>query len=460
MFQVPVELQALVDIYDQPFVIIGDDHRVIVVNQAFRKAFHANGHGAIGAPCHLWMADHHGPKPCGSNGRTCPFTETFTHQVPRTSTLTYRDADGREHLVRTQAYPLQTQSGRTAVGVLMKRESMPDRPGGGDGTCPGARMVGQSTPFREMLDRLLMAANSDAPILLQGNTGTGKELAADFVHRHSARHRGPFQTIDCSVLSGDLFESEVFGHERGSFTGSVREKRGLFELADGGTLFLDEIGEMPPPLQAKLLRVLESGSFRRLGGLRTRKADVRIICATNRQLLGSPLFRSDLYYRIACMGVRLPSLAERRADIHLLAGELLDRIGRSSGKRFSIDHPALTLLEDYDFPGNIRELRNILWQAAISAPDGHVGVTQIAATLPLTPPTTEFTASRLPKESAEPEPMGGSQNGSGLSLRHVWDPDNLAAVLQRNQGNRRAAAQELGVSERTIYRKLRALGLN
>jgi transcriptional regulator with PAS, ATPase and Fis domain len=299
MFQVPVELQALVDIYDQPFIIIGDDHKVIVANEAFQQAFRANGLQAVGTPCHLLMAEHHGPRPCGSNGHSCPFTETFTRQVPRTSTLTYRDSDGREHLVRSHAYPLRTNSGRTAVGVLMKREAMPDQPDREGGACAGVRMVGQSTTFRETLDRLLWAANSDAPVLIQGDTGTGKELAADFVHRHSERHRGPFQTIDCSVLTGELFESEVFGHERGAFTGSVREKRGLFELAHGGTLFLDEIGEMPPPLQAKLLRVLETGTFRRLGSIRTREADVRIICATNRQLLGSPLLRSDLYYRIA-----------------------------------------------------------------------------------------------------------------------------------------------------------------
>jgi transcriptional regulator with PAS, ATPase and Fis domain len=258
-------------------------------------------------------------------------------------------------------------------------------------------------------------------------------------------------------LTGELFESEVFGHQRGSFTGSVREKRGLFELAHGGTLFLDEIGEMPPPLQAKLLRVLESGEFRRLGGIRTRNADVRIICATNRQLLGSPLFRSDLYYRIACLAVRLPSLAERRADIPLVAAELLDRIGRSSDKHFSIDEAALKLLQGHDFPGNIRELRNILWSAAAHTPDGHIGVTQIAAALPLTPQVTGFNHASPHDGSGFPS---GALSDGGLSLRQVWDPQNLSAVLKRNRGNRRAAARELGVSERTIYRKIRELGLN
>jgi DNA-binding NtrC family response regulator len=155
--------------------------------------------------------------------------------------------------------------------------------------------------------------------------------------------------------------------------------------------------------------------------------------------------------------VQLPSLSERRDDMPLLASELLERIGRSAGKHFSIDEPALRLLQDHEFPGNIRELRNILWQAAVSAPNGHIGVTQIAAALPLTTTDTDDALSPIPEEFAAPslEPLNG-----GLSLRHVWDADNLAAVLERFQGNRRAAAQELGVSERTIYRKLRALGLN
>jgi two-component system, NtrC family, response regulator AtoC len=457
MFRRPEELQSLVDIYDQPFIIIDDDHRVVVANRAFQSAFRTAGSQVCGIPCHQMMAERHGPRPCGSQGHACPFADTFAHQVPRTSTFTHRDGDGREHLVRTQAHPLRTHGGRILVGILMQLELLRDPRAAEEGGCPRSPMVGQSAAFREMLDRLLRAANSDAPVLLQGETGTGKELAADFVHRHSARHQGPFQTIDCSVLTGELFESEVFGHERGAFTGSVREKRGLFELADGGTLFLDEIGEVPPPLQAKLLRMLESGEYRRLGSVRTRRANVRIICATNRELLGSPLFRSDLYYRIACVSVRLPSLSDRRSDIPLLAVELLERIGQSAGQRYSIDEAAVQVLRDQAFPGNIRELRNILWVAAVNAPGGHIGIAQIAAALPIPTAESHFNPIRLPLAPTEhPEhPSTGS-----LSLRHVWDAGNLAAVLRRHRGNRRAAALELGVSERTIYRKLRELGLN
>jgi transcriptional regulator with PAS, ATPase and Fis domain len=457
MFRLPIELQGLVDIYDQPFLIIDDDHRVLVANRAFQRAFGAEGCQMAGTPCHRFMAEYQGPRPCGSQGHACPFEETFTQQVTRTSAFTYRDGAGRELLVRTQAHPLRTHDGRLLVGVLMQLETLRHLPGDEDRACPRSQMVGRSPAFREMLDRLLKAANSDAPVLLQGETGTGKELAADFVHRHSARYGGPFQTIDCSVLTGELFESEVFGHEHGAFTGSVREKRGLFELADGGTVFLDEIGEMQPALQAKLLRVLENGEFRRVGGTRTRRGNVRIICATNRQLLGSPLFRSDLYYRIACLSVRLPSLSERRPDIPLLAAELLDRIGHSAGRSYSIDAAALGLLLNHDLPGNVRELRNILWMAAVNAPDGHIGVAQIAAALPI--PTQEANRGGIQfTQGLDASPGDGCV--SGLSLRHVWDPDNLALVLRRHRGNRRAVALELGVSERTIYRKLRELGIN
>ena len=211
-------------------------------------------------------------------------------------------------------------------------------------------------------------------------------MAAAYVHRHSARCSGPFYTLDCTALTEALFESEVFGHERGAFTGSVGEKRGLFELADKGTLFLDEIGELSAPLQAKLLRVLETGEFRRVGGVKTRRANVRIVCATNRDLRGTKWFRSDLYYRIACVTVRLPSLRERQSDIPQLARELLKRIGRSAGQRFSIDDDALRLLQTHEYPGNVRELRNILWVAAVNSPDRHVSAELIETALPDRPP--------------------------------------------------------------------------
>jgi two-component system response regulator AtoC len=457
MFQLPVELQALVDIHDQPFFIIDDGRRVVVVNRAFEETFGVERAKSVGTPCHQLMADRGQSRPCGADCGRCPFAETFTHQVARTSACSYLDAEGRPHLFRTEAHPISTQSGRTYVGVLIQRDAVRHHPDGSNGAGPQAHMVGNSAAYRVALDRMLLAASTDAPVLLLGETGTGKELAAAFIHRHSARRAESFQTLDCSVLTEDLFESEVFGHERGAFTGSVGEKRGLFELADGGTLFLDEIGELPMALQAKLLRVLESGEFRRVGGVKARHADVRIICATNRQLLGSSWFRSDLYYRVACVSVRLPSLSERRSDIPQLASELLARIGQLSARRYAIDDAALDVLVDYDYPGNVRELRNILWLAAVNALDGHITLAQIAAALP------------EPAKAASLTRVDGVRQVDTATLRdlvrrrsprHAWDADGLAALLLRHGGNRRAAARELGVSERTVYRKLREYGLH
>ena len=455
MFHLPVELQALVDIHDQPFVILDDGRRVVVVNRAFEEDFRVERANVAGTLCRDLLANQNRSRPCGPDCDNCPFGETFASHVAQTSACSYQDAEGRAHLLRTRAYPIRTESGRTYVGMLIQRDAIRHHPEGHDGAPPQVHMVGDSAAYRVALDRLLAAAKTDAPVLLQGETGTGKELAAAFIHQHSARRAGPFRTLDCSVLTEELFESEVFGHERGAFTGSVGQKAGLFELADNGTLFRDEIGEMRLPLQAKLLRVLESGEYRRVGGVKTRRANVRLVCATNRQLLGAPWFRSDLYYRVACMSVRLPSLSERRSDLPLLAIALLERIGHASEHRFTIDPAALDLLAAHDFPGNVRELRNILWVASVNCADGHITRAHLAAALPV--PTERV--SRAPAQLTRPGlPLGAQPQRS--SLRPAWDAESLDTVLRRHRGNRRAAARELGVSERTVYRKLREFGLD
>ena len=455
MFRLPLELQALVDIHDQPFVILDDNRLVVVANRAFEEAYRVEREAMVGTPCHEVMASRSGHRPCGPDCNNCPFSETFARQVALTRTCSYRDAEGRTHLLRTRAYPIRSESGRTYVGLLIERDAERHHPEVGDRTCPDAEMLGDSPAYRVAIERLLGAARTDAPVLLLGETGTGKELAAAFIHRHSTRREGPFQTLDCSVLTDQLFESEVFGHERGAFTGSVGKKKGLFELADKGTLFLDEVGELHLPLQAKLLRVLETGEFRRVGGVQIRRADVRIVCATNRELLGASWFRNDLYYRLACMAIRLPNLSERRSDIPLLAAHLLERIGHASARRFTIDLAALDLLAGYDFPGNIRELRNILWLASVNALDGHITPAQVAAALP----EPVRGADRVPA----PDLKVGRPHGEAprrLSPRPAWDADNLDALLRRYGGNRRAVARALGVSERTVYRKLKDFGLH
>lgn len=451
----PLELQSLVDIYDQPFLLVDKGCRVVAINRAFEETYGVSGRDAVARPCHAILDKPRTPFPCAGDREKCPFVEVFQHERTKTVVHDYRDPDGRQHRVSVHAYPLGADSGQALLGELIQRDAERMHPQPALGSGAGESMVGNTPVFRETLKGLERAGGTEAPVLLRGETGTGKELAAAYVHRHSARSRGPFITLDCTALSGELFESEVFGHARGAFTGSSGEKKGLYELADGGTLFLDEIGEMPLPLQSKLLRVLESGTFRRVGGTRTRRANVRVICATNRELRGVPWFRSDLYYRVACLTVNLPSLVDRRADIPLLAAELLRRIGQTSGRWYSIDAAGIDRLMGYDFPGNIRELRNILWVAAVNAPEGRISAAQIAAALPESPSGGEA-ASTGTNVAAEPERAPAH---IGRRARHAWEADHLAQALRRHNGNRRAAARELGVSERTVYRKLRQLGL-
>lgn len=450
----PIDFKSLIDIHDQPVVLIDDRHRVVVVNKAFEESYGVDADRVANTPCYELLAHEHRPCPCGPQGETCPFAGSFAGERSCTAAHGYRDEEGREHLVQIQAHPVRTQGGRIFIAESIQRDAEHYR-SAGPGSGSSAKMVGQSSAYRDALNRLALAAKSDAPVLLLGDTGTGKELAAEFIHRQSARRTGPFQTLDCTVLTAELFESEVFGHERGAFTGSVRDKPGLFELADKGTLFIDEIGELPLPLQAKLLRLLETGTFRRVGGTGTRRANVRFICATNRELQGAAWFRSDLYYRLACLSLRLPQLVDRRSDIPLLAAEILDRISSSSGRRITIDAAAVDVLCNYEFPGNIRELRNILWVASVNAADGRIGAHQVEMALPERKPQTHVT--RHP-DGAGHVPAVYHPNPA-QRRPHSWDRDELVSVLHRNRGNRRATAQELGVSERTVYRKLREFGV-
>lgn len=298
-------------------------------------------------------------------------------------------------------------------------------------------LIGNSRPMQEIIDLIEAVAPTEATVLIQGESGSGKEMVAQALHESSTRHGREMVTVDGGTLQETLFESELFGHERGAFTGADRQKKGLIEEAEGSTLFLDEIGETSPANQAKLLRVLETSTFRRLGGTRTLKADVRFVVASNRDLAEMSQagnFRSDLYFRLASFVIRVPPLRERREDIPLLAEHFLQRFAR--GER-SLTPDALKLLMAYDWPGNVRELRNLIERAVIlSAREGKIR-----------PEHFGMLASR--REEAvvlafEHEP----------SLSEI-ERDYLQRTLQRHGGNRAKAAAILGISERNIYRLIR-----
>jgi transcriptional regulator with GAF, ATPase, and Fis domain len=259
----------------------------------------------------------------------------------------------------------------------------------------------------------------------------------------------------------------MFGHANGAYTGSVGDKQGLFELADGGTIFLDEIGDLPASQQAKLLRVLENGEYRRVGGKRTRKTNVRIICATNRHLWESVLagtFREDLYYRIACLNIRLPSLRERIDDVPVLAQNLLEGINRSMRSSYHLMPDAYQRLKAYKYPGNVRELRNILFIAATRSHDHKIDadlIESVLNNLPNCMDSHEDQPSDI-KPARSTAPISSvifGQNEDLVTLKDI-EAQHIKDLLDQFQGNRKKAADALGISERTMYRKLKTLGLH
>jgi transcriptional regulator with PAS, ATPase and Fis domain len=297
-------------------------------------------------------------------------------------------------------------------------------------------MVGQSAAFNRMLEQIHRVAGYTTSVLLLGESGTGKELAAQTVHNLSPRAGKPFVPVDCSGMTESLFESELFGHEKGAFTGASQQKIGLVEAAAGGTLFLDELGDIPLSLQVKLLRLLEAGSYRRVGGVETLHADFRLVAATHRDLASmveAGSFRRDLYYRISAFPIALPPLRERKEDLALLAQDILGRLAPE--KRVQISPSAMKVLGTHDFPGNVRELRNILERAIILADGGVI--------LP----------THLPPGLAQGEQPDTEEEGS-VSLGAI-ERRYLQQELVKLGGDKAELARRLGISRRTVDRKLK-----
>ena len=449
------DLQSLADSHEQPFVVIDKHFCIRAVNRAYRQAYHCADAGqVIGKRC--YEVSHSYDRPCAERGEDCPYQHVYKNRLAHSCLHVHQEEDGREHFVRVTVYPLTASDGELYLGESFREIAMEQRTADPE---ISVRMVGKAPAFLAMLEQLDIAARANVPTLLLGETGTGKELAAKFIHQHSQRASGPFLTVDCTVLNEALAENELFGHERGAFTGSVGEKKGLVELAEGGTLFLDEMGELPVPIQAKLLRVLESGEYRRVGGHEPRRVDLRVICATNRHLweaVQARHFREDLYFRIACLTVHLPSLRERRQDIPALTSHLLDLQYRETGRRYRLTEAALRFLAQQHYPGNIRELRNILNVAAAQCTTGRIGPSHISQVL--SRPSHAGDAPQMPPADAgqnhpAASPAAPRSMGS-LESQHI------AAMLREMGGNKRRAAEILGMSTRTLYRKIKLYGLD
>ena len=305
-------------------------------------------------------------------------------------------------------------------------------------------ILGTSAAMQEVFDTIRQAAPTRATVLIQGESGTGKELVARALHQCSPRAQGPFIPVHCAALSPTLLESELFGHEKGAFTGAQERRRGRFEMADGGTLFLDEIGEIDPALQVKILRVLEERQFERVGGTETLHVDVRLVAATNRDLkkmVEEGKFREDLFYRLFVVNLTLPPLREREGDIVLLAQHYLKALAAEHGKKASgITPDAMDLLSAYPWPGNVRELRNVIERMVVLGSGEKLTVRDL-------PPSFRLAAGRA-ESAARP----------GSALRDA-ERQLIEEALRKNKGSRTRAAQDLGISRRTLHRKINEFGL-
>ena len=306
-------------------------------------------------------------------------------------------------------------------------------------------IIGESAAMRQVFETVQQVAPTRTTVLITGETGTGKELIAKAVHNLSPRKNGAFVAVHAAALPSTLLESELFGHEKGAFTGAVERRIGRFELADQGTLFLDEIGELEPLMQVKLLRVLEEHAFERVGGAKTLQVDVRLIAATNRnlkKLVNEGKFRDDLFYRLSVVAVDLPPLRERREDIPLLVKAFLDELSRENSKPVrEVTPEALNLLLAYDWPGNVRELRNVIEQMVVLA-----------------------RAERLTVRDVPPQVRGGadltkiSVVRTGMTVEEA-ERQLIVQALKETGGNRTQAARKIGISRRTLHRKLKQYGL-
>jgi DNA-binding NtrC family response regulator len=308
-------------------------------------------------------------------------------------------------------------------------------------------MVGTSPAMQEVYDLIEKGAPSEVSVLLTGESGTGKELAAATIHALSRRRLKPFVAVNCGAVASTLIESELFGHEKGSFTGATRRHEGYFEQANGGTLLLDEITEMPPELQVKLLRVLETGKLQRVGGSAQIAVDVRIVAASNRdpeRAVESGNLRGDLFYRLNVFPIRLPPLRERDGDIEQIANFLLEELSKHEGKEVKLSRAAMEILRHYQWPGNVRELRNVLQRAFILS-DGVIQPENL-------PP--EITGGR-PSHSPAAPANGGLDIHVGMSIADV-ERRLISATLEEVGGNKKRAADVLGVSLKTLYNRLKA----
>jgi len=445
------ELMSFLEGLPEPHILFDTQYRILAANAAYRCQFSPD-RSVVGRHC--YEVSHHFSVPCDQSGELCPLVNARQSGQRERVLHLHHTARGEEY-VNIELAPLLDGNGDLSFFVE-KVESM--RVAQGRAGAQG--LIGRSVEFQHMLAFVARVAPSMATVLLLGESGTGKELVASAVHAASARAGRALVPVDCSSLAENLFESELFGHERGAFTGATTARTGLVEAASGGTFFLDEVGDIPLTMQVKLLRLLETGTYRRVGSTEQRHADIRVVSATHRnldQMVAQGRFREDLYYRLSTFPIHLPALRERRDDIALLAASLLTRV--APARKLRLTDAALALLQTQNYPGNVRELRNLLERSALMCDGDSLDATHVEQAL---------RSGRRPNAAA-PEHNNNATPVTDQAVANaalpVAAPGALKSVeraalhemLKAHPGSRAELAQQLGISERSLYRKIKTL---
>lgn len=435
-------LRAHVNALAKPAILLSPDYRILAANRAYGMHY---GITVKEGQDRCFAVSHGYESPCDENGERCPLAQAVQSGRSERVCHVHHHASGPEH-VNVELQPQKNARGEVVAFI----EVIDPIAEAGAHANAGVAFVGRSRAFSHLLSMISRVAPTEATVLLLGESGTGKELCARTVHDRSARATGPFVPVECSGLSETLFESELFGHVKGAFTGAIASRMGLVEAADRGTLFLDELGDIPQSLQVKLLRLLETGTYRRVGDAEVRRANFRLVCATHRDLptmVEEGTFRADLYYRLSMFPILVPSLRERIDDLPLLAEALL------APHHKHLDDDAIAVLAQHRFPGNIRELKNILVRAAILVEGSHIGADLMPAVSPMAPhralsATTAASTAATASTSAGAWPWGDEV----LPLDVVVD--RYLTWASSRPIDRKDLAAALGMAPRTLYRRL------
>ncbi|MCA1906685.1 MAG: sigma 54-interacting transcriptional regulator [Desulfarculus sp.] len=448
--------QSVVDTMAEGLFIVDTAGIVVFINPAAERITGYRREEVLGRPCSAFESETCLACRRDDGGLACGLFEQG-RVVNRRCTVRRKDG-GLVHLLKN-AVILTDAHGRVIGGVetLSDISEVVNK----DRQISGLRrelnksygfegLIGESKPMAEVFALLDAAAQSTAPVVILGESGTGKELAAAAIHRRSPRRDGPFIKVNCAALNESLLESELFGHEKGAFTGAERQRKGRFEAAHGGSIFLDEIGDLPPQVQVKLLRVLQEGEIERVGSQEPIKLDVRVISATNQDLgtlVAQGKFREDLYYRINVIPIRLPPLRQRREDIPLLVRTFTERMALRSGRAISgLSRAALERLLAHDWPGNVRELINAMEYAFVTCREGEIQPHHL--------PATVLGLSPAPHRPRPPAPASSNPADDDEAMRQA-----ILRALETTGGRKAKAAELLGVSRVTFWKRARRLGL-